>query len=305
MKQHARLLRGVDSETVPLIRLLRVELTAVHQQFVHFLALKKWGLGDTADRIMEVDRVDFPTAMAIIDHLVASGKPVVLDHEHFEPGASELEILFSEQAVERRMVAVIDDATCRDEVAKRLILAAGMPRDAYAIWLEQQIGARECQKSQIHPSALCLADVFSHLIATIEQAMVHAFVHWHAGNAGRADAAWATSGAAMMHATKLVQTLAPLGAVPVLGAVVERQIAAQSDDALVLDRHLAGQCAHCAADAADHADGELGPICQQIADYSLELAKWNFGEPHPATASNPPAFGSFEATLKRFVRSAS
>ena len=54
--------------------LLRAELTAVNQQFIHVLALNRRGYAETADRVYEIDKVDFPNAMRIIDHLVASGQ---------------------------------------------------------------------------------------------------------------------------------------------------------------------------------------------------------------------------------------
>lgn len=44
-----------------LVRLLRTEVTAVHQQFVHILALRQWKNEDLLSRITAVDafRTDF------------------------------------------------------------------------------------------------------------------------------------------------------------------------------------------------------------------------------------------------------
>ena len=65
-----RLLYGDLNDGSSLNKILRCEMTAVNQQFIHVLALRDWGFAETAERIMAVDYVDFPNAMRIIDHMV-------------------------------------------------------------------------------------------------------------------------------------------------------------------------------------------------------------------------------------------
>ena len=65
---------------------LRCEMTAVNQQFIHVLALREWGDDETAERIMQVDFVDFPNAMRIIDYLVETKTPIALASGSCTPG---------------------------------------------------------------------------------------------------------------------------------------------------------------------------------------------------------------------------
>ena len=180
----------LNSDCECLNRVLRCELTAVNQQFMHVLALRDWGYAETAERIMEVDYIDFPNAMRIIDYLVQARLPVLLTSECPTPGSTYEAILRSEKALEQRLFAAIEDAVCTDDHPRALISAARAPREAYAAWLTDQLdgsGVDETLEDDLFPESF---GVFAHLIATIEQAMVHAFVHWHEGEAKIADAAW-------------------------------------------------------------------------------------------------------------------
>jgi hypothetical protein len=146
-----------------------------------------------------------------------------------------------------------------------------------------------------------LAQPFSHLIVMIEQAMVHAFVHWHRGDKADANSAWATSGAAMMHATGIVRWLAARGTTPAPAAVPSLKISDRPDMAFELDRRLASALENCMSRLAGDQSSELRDLCRPIADYAGRLANWKPDQEHPAKDTNPPAFRSFEATLAKFV----
>jgi bacterioferritin (cytochrome b1) len=57
----------LNRQSESLYRLLRCELTAVNQQFIHALGLRDWGYAEAAERIMAVDYVDFPNAMRVLE----------------------------------------------------------------------------------------------------------------------------------------------------------------------------------------------------------------------------------------------
>ena len=292
----------MDTQSESLNRVLRCEMTAINQQFIHVLALRDWDYAETAERIMEVNRVDFPNAMRIIDHLVAAGAPILLASDRPTPGASHRGILVSEQALEQRLFAAIEKAACTDDRPRALISAAKAPREGYSAWLTDQLdgpGGDETPGDVPFPET---ARVFAHLIATLEQGMVHAFVHWHRGDADIADAAWATSGAAMMHATEFVHLFAARQTVPLPDEMPALQIASEPVAARDFDRQLAGRCAREAAEASDACNEiAIADLCRRIADYSLVLSSWRPGQKHPAANDNPAAFSSFEATLRRYV----
>ncbi len=103
----------MDIQSDSLNGVLRCEMTAVNQQFVHVLALRQWGDDETAERIMQVDRVDFPNAMRIIDYLVETETPIGLVSDRFTPGANYRSILLSEQTIEQRLSAAIERLTVR------------------------------------------------------------------------------------------------------------------------------------------------------------------------------------------------
>ncbi len=284
--------------------LLRWELTAVNQQFIHVLALREWGDDETAERIMQIDFVDFPNAMRIIDYLVETKTPIALASGSCTPGTSYRDIVLSERTMERQLSAAIERSACTDGRAQALISAAAEPREAYAAWLTDRLNGANHIESGATLAATETAGVIAHLIASIEQTMVHAFVHWHGGDPDGADAAWASSGAAMMDMTEMVHLFAAHRTVPVPGEFPALQIAGEAAEAFDCDRRLAERCANEAARASDQCEEiALADLCRKIADRCLELSRWSPGQAHPAANDIPAAFGSFEATLKRFVRS--
>ncbi|MCP4765290.1 MAG: hypothetical protein GY875_03380 [Gammaproteobacteria bacterium] len=93
----------MQTNPVALLHVLRCELDATNQQFVHILALKLRGEQQAARRITEVDDVDFANAIRIIDYLVATNTPIVLPAGLCVPGTDYLSMLISERAMEARM----------------------------------------------------------------------------------------------------------------------------------------------------------------------------------------------------------
>jgi bacterioferritin (cytochrome b1) len=286
-----------------LIDVLRSELTAVNQQFVHVLALRTWGDTATAARIMEVDAVDFPAAMRIIDHLVDTGQEIDLRSEDVVPGDNRQAILAAEQRHEQRLAAILHAAASKDPRVQAIVRDALAPREDYAAWLAGELAEAPAPNSPSDRPFAETLSVFAELIAQIEQAMVHAFVHRHAGDAEGADAAWAASGGAMMFATRFVRLFAAHDTTPVAIGVPPLTLAIEPAQAVDFDREAAARCARKAAEAAQAcADPKLADLCRAIADDNLEAASWSPGAPHPAARTNPPAFASFKATLNRFVR---
>jgi hypothetical protein len=274
----------------------------VNQQFIHVLALREWGDDETADRIMEVDFVDFPNAMRIIDYLVETGTPIAVGSGRFTPGTDYRSILLSEQAMELRLSAAIATAAGTDDRARALISTAEGPRVPYAAWLTDRLNGASHRASDATLTGTETASLVAHLIAMMEQAMVHAFMHRHGGDRAGADGAWASSGAAMMHLTELVHLFAAHRSVPIPGEIPAPQIAGEPAEAFDLDCRLAASCADEAATASNRIEEiALANLCRKIADRCLELSRWRPGQVHPAASTNPPAFSSFEASLKAKV----
>lgn len=291
----------MDRKAQSLHKMLRCELTAVNQQFTHILALRAWGEKDIAARIAEVDDVDFPNAMRILATLVETGAPLDLASASYVPGRTVTGILCAEQAMERRLAAVLAEVQVTAPRARALVATAQEPRAAYAEWLAERLS--ECNTDDgdsARPDAAA-ADLFAQLITMTEQSMAHAFVHRHAGDVEGADAAWATSGAAMMHLTALVRLFAARQDVPAPGAFPALRIARRPEMAEEADKTLAALVAQHAVRAARQTDeAPLAKLCRRIADETAAQARWVPGEEHPARRTNPPAFASFEATLKKF-----
>ena len=293
----------MPTKPAALLHVLRCELDATNQQFVHILALKLQGELEAAKRITEIDDVDFVNSMRIIDYLVATKTPITLPAGVCEPGMNYLSMLISERAMETRIGEAIDGCGKFGDRAQGFIETARAPRQAYASWLDASIAEASSGAREQSPFVSITADLSAQLLTLIEQSMIHAFVHWHAGDTVAADAAWATSGAAMMHMTRLVQLFAKLPGVPVPGACPAPDIQNNADDTLDADRNLAQLCAQQALTAADRCEHEgIASFCTGIAEYYRLFSLWQPQTPHPAADTNPAVFHSFEATLSKFVK---
>lgn len=277
--------------------LLRAEVSAVNQQFFHVLALRR--LGDTrrADRIYEVDAVDFPLAMQIIDLLVARGESICLPPELPRLGRPTRGILEAELESENRLQAILASPRGQDEVANKLFEAAARPRAPYRAWLRNELQTAEDLPSRdAHPS---IGSLLACLIAVIERRMVDAFVAWHRGEKLAADVAWASSGVAMLQLTELCNALTDSAMTPRFDlTLLPPALRTWSAD----DEALIACYVDLASNAAtNEADAALQAICARIAAYARLLDDWKPDARHPALSACSPAFASFDATLRRFV----
>ena len=290
----------MSPEARTLLRLMRCELAATNNQFMHILALGKWGEKEAVKRITQVDDVDFSNAMRIAQHLVETKTPIRLEPADFTPGTDFTTILVSERAMERRVLAAIEEADCADPRAVQLVEAARKPRDAYADWLTERLDGIDAAEQ--HRARDEVSDTVAQLITLMEQSLIHAFVHRRDGDAAGADAAWATSGAAMMHLTEFVHLYARRSTMPAPGVCPAPQIADRAERAHDLDRQLAVECSKTAEVAAGRCASEpAADLCGRVALYCIELSQWQSGQTHPAAASNPAAFASFEATVSKLL----
>jgi bacterioferritin (cytochrome b1) len=285
-----------------LLNLLRCELDATNQQFVHILTLKLWGKKEAVARITEVDNIDFVNAMRIVDYLVAAHTSIELPAGICSPGTDYDSILTAERSMEARLSKAIEGCDALGKEAQSLVEAARAPRQAYAGWLDDNIANTGDATLQHSSLVTATADLCALLLTLIEQSMIHAFVHWHADDRIAADAAWATSGAAMMHMTRLVQLFARLPGVPVPGACPVANVQNKAADTLDADLGLARLCSRQAFSAADQCEHEaISQMCSDIGKYYQSFSCWQPQTPHPAKATNPVAFHSFEATLAKFL----
>lgn len=287
-----------DTET--LLALLRHEYSVTNQQFTHILALRVWGESDVAERIVEVDNVDFANGMAIVDHLVKNRIPISLAPDTFTPGTDRLSTLWREQDAERQIAAFLAEQTGVDDTANGFLDAARSPRAAYADWLDAELKDQPVSRTKPLPLFEETLPLVAHLITLMEQTSIHAYIHWHHGTTAGADAAWMTSGKAMMHLTAIVHHFAVQGSLPRPGLCPQPVIGTDPASAAEADRRMASNCAREAAAAAEACSHEkLAKLCRKIADYCDSLAQWQSGQEHPATGNIPAAFKSFEATLAR------
>ena len=126
--------------------------------------------------------------------------------------------------------------------------------------LETNIGLPASELSD--DATLWINCLFANLMVVIRQELVHAFVHLHAGNRSRANAAWEISGAAMMQATQVTRLLANRGVAPAPHLAILSsypvhlpRVALESDQALERDRTLAGQFLEVAGNCMDVFEG--------------------------------------------------
>lgn len=292
----------MDAVTVALLDILRRELDATNQQFAHILALREWGRKEAAARIAEVDDIDFVNAMRIIDQLVGSGVSISLAPAEFNPGTDYASILRAEQAMETKLIAVLERFPAVQSAANQLVVAARKPRTAYARWLVDNIAETRSATPDHCAAAEVLEGLVAQLITMIEQSMIHAFVEWHGDNKPAADSAWASSGAAMMQLTRLVRLCATLPGVPKGGSCPAANICNQPGATLAADLELAQSCALEADNASLRCDHPgIARYCSSIGEYYRQLCDWRPPATHPAASSNPPVFHNFSATLAKFV----
>jgi bacterioferritin (cytochrome b1) len=279
--------------------LLRCQLTAVNQQFVHILALRCWGREDLALHIAAVDNADFPGAMWLMQRLLSEGDSLKIEAETFSPGGDPKEVFEAERAIESRMRRCLDRAADEGAVGAYAVKHATAPRDRYWNWLEGP--ETHALPSSTVVSFPGLSKLFSHLIVMIEQSMAHAFIHRRQGDDVAADRAWAASGEAMMKMTNLVRTCAALSGMPDPNDPPKLQLGDTLSASEGFDRELALSCESVAHNAAsDAAHASVKECCEDIRFYARQVANWHSGEKHPAIGQNR-AFNSFSATYEKYV----
>ena len=302
-------------------RVLRLQLAAVQQHFIHVLLLRAWKEEAVADRITSIDAVDLPNAMRIVDCLVSAGHLPALasDRETLagdmpQPGASLDAVFAAELELDLRLRDVLASVEREltpwaSTVPIELVSVPLASRAAYQDWLRKRVdGPREGVEAGEpgDPAREGLDSLFANLMVMINQTLVHAFVHWHRSEHELADAVWEMSGAAMMHATSIVNALAPRHVAPSPARAVARggdaalpRVAAAPPDALANDRLLAEQCRAAASRAAAaQRDADLATACGRIEAYCAELGDWRPGRELPRL-DNPCV--DFERVLREYV----
>ena len=286
-----------------LLDILRCELDATNHQFTHILALKQWGYDAAAARITEIDDIDFVNAMRIIDYLVSRGKPFTLRNPEFNPGSDLQSILQAEQSSETRLLAALGKVEHLDSTARAFADGARAPRDAYASWLDQEIASIGPESTPGAIPVAALHDLVAQLITLIEQTLIHAYVEWRGGCEAAADVAWLSSGAAMMHLTRLVNLCAKLPSVPVASRCPAPDIQHRPGETLAADLDLARHCTQTAREAAEACEYPgIARYCRTVANSYQACVDWDGVQPHPDLESTPPVFHSFQATLHKFSR---
>ena len=284
-----------------LLRLLRLEMTAVHQQFFHMLALRQWQDEALLPRLNEVDTADFKNALKIAEWLIAAGHPLRLEEQRFQPGSDLPSMRAAEQRMEREMAALLADLTVSETAARDLVAGAMAARVGYLDWLAaENSGAGDGQAGDATDPALAV--LLAELIVLIEQAMLHAFVQWHRGTAAAADTAWRLSGAAMIYATALVKQGVATGTVPQPGPVPPIVVAETCQAAIEADRQAAGRVIAAARrGAAALGDAKMARLCRRIAEDCTPLAEAFPDEAFPASFGSSPVFESFAETRERHL----
>ena len=301
---------------------LPFELMAVQQHFIHVLILKTWSAPEVAAGIMAIDEVDLPNAMRIVDLLVSLGKtPILNDHPKIQidqmptPGSTFEGIFSAERAIEVKLANSMSAAKtdlehdCLPTKHIELIEKPLSHRKGFEDWMKscERAGLPRNEKhSPLSPVKLLkLNCYFAHLVFTINQQMIHSFVHWHNNKKALADAAWAASGGAMMQATSITNLLAKrrMSPSPIEGLVGEKYeaqiISSNTDEALIFSRAQALNCSAAANDACLTLSGtEFESACNKGAEYFKEMSVWNPGNALPKI--NNPCL-DFERVLREYV----
>ena len=191
--------------------------------------LRAWNEEAIADRITSIDAIDLPYAMRIVDCVVSTGRLPALASDHQtlagnmpRPGASPSAVYAAETQLDCRLTDVLESVERgltpdASNVPIELVSNPLEHRTAYQDWLRQRLehpcdGVKAGELAD--PAKLGLDSLFANLMVMINQTLVHTFVHWHVGERELADSVWETSGAAMMHATSIVNSLAPRHVAP-------------------------------------------------------------------------------------------
>jgi bacterioferritin (cytochrome b1) len=240
--------------------------------------------------------------MKIIDCLVENKAQIQIAGDYFQPGHNLREIIVSEIEIERKLIKSIESNSFSNTRLSELVAVANHPRKSYFLWLENQLEILPSENEPNPDFAPETSVLMGSLLSVVEQAMFHAFIHNRDGKMDLADCAWHTSGAAMMQLTKFVSMFSAQHAAPVLKDMPSLSVKYETSQALQSDADIAGKCAVLAEEAAANSDDDqIRQYCLTLQSYYAQLSSFNPGSSHPAININPPAFSSFNATLKRFL----
>ncbi len=301
---------------------LRWDLTAVDQYFLHIMVWHAWGDGDTARDVARVNNADVANAMRVLDQIVTTGGRPVLDAADTPfaerlpvVGGSYAAMFDADLALEGRLherFSAVHAALSGggDARAEALVADALSRREPHAAWLE---GKRRAAPAPSPDPAPLFGDATEHLnrllaelVVAVEQALAHAFVIWHAGDEERASAIWTASFDTMMHGKAIVDLFGAAGTAPSFFAVAAAgdiegpRVGGTVAEALAFERAVADRCRAGAATAGAALDGDAARICQAIGAYYARLADWLGAGAEPADAY-PGDVRSFRRQRERFI----
>lgn len=293
--------RAETAEVDALTQLLTFQFEAVSQQFFHMLLLRAQGHEDVYKRIKEVDDLDFPNAMRVIDLLLQQGADIEIGRHLIAPAYSLVEILGAEYAREVRFEELFGILSAGSEPHSDLVREAEAPRKSYRVWLKNQLRKASPLK-KVSPFDPCLTPLFNVLLRLMEQTLVRAFLAWHDERPQDANTAWQMSVAAMRYLTALV---------PFCGRddpdwdgyVVERQVFTIGAAGFDADVDLINHCLETAQVASEaSSDARACKLCADIAQDCERLRTTKSGHRIQARMGSSNTFNDFFHAM-RFVRS--
>ncbi|NKB78199.1 MAG: hypothetical protein GKR96_14485 [Gammaproteobacteria bacterium] len=318
----------IDIDTIEQLNvILPLQLMAVQQHFIHVLILDCWQTETSPSQpilsqgIAAIDKIDLPNAMKIVDLLVSSGNvPNVGENSDSQliqmprPGDTYQRIFSAERAIEKKLTTALKTATETltsnpnwSQIA-HLITDPLAARNSFEVWMRfHENTGLPTNKSKSPLSGTSLSNLnhyFCYLVLSINQTMIHAFVHWHEGNKTLADATWKTSTSAMMLAARITRTLSMRGLAPGpfssfrLEEQFPQKIGINSESALDFDRKLALRAGVSAGKAASTLkQAELEVQCRDGEKYFNNMGNWKRGENLPTVSSSCQ---SFERVLNEY-----
>jgi hypothetical protein len=287
----------MPTEHPAIVKLLRCQMTAVHQQFVHILSLRHLGDHLRADRIYEVDKQDFVNVLHMMDFIVQHAPGIEFPTELPQPGEILAGLFEAELRIEAEIAARI--LACKHSNPFRLRAIAA--RLGYNDWLHI-----ERRKLKLSVSNMVVPDAigslcFSLLIAVVEQTLFHAFVHHHDNQSDRANRSWAISGAAMLKLTELIKAFADLGSMPIGLPKFDLKIAASSSESVKLDRQLLENCTMLMSEVdIESMNNKLAPSTISALTFFKAVSCWDRVEPDPAYKFSSQAFHNFQKMRHKF-----
>lgn len=290
--------RSTETENQRLQELLTALVSAVSQQFFHILLLRRRDEAELAQKIAEIDDEDFKNAMHIIDLLVLRGVPVGIGQHTVAPALGTRSILQAELAMEDRLKEKIESLYVESPPAIAIVNRASGLRATYRRWLSAEIALRT-EDASSKTMETDQPRLFVLLLRLMEQTLVHAFEHWHAGHRSEADTAWQFSGAAMLYLT----ALAPFVGSPAPargGLSVSHPDRDRRYDRFAADLALVRECAMAASEAErTQRDGRFGRLCREISLDCGRLAETKSGDAINAGLGSSDTFRSFARARRR------